>query len=249
MLIIAILVGAAVGAAFGRDFGFVAGAVLGVLVVRSIDQGRAIAVLRNALAQRDGAPVAVVPAARPAAPATAPVEAPDATSANAAMLPPATVHAPTSPAPPAPPTAPSRPRVDLLAPIKRWLFGGNTIVKAGVGILFIGLAFLAKFATEHAHFPIEVRLAAIGAVALALLVVGWRLRLARPAYAQVLQGGAVAVLYLTLFVAFRFYGVLAVGPVFALMVLVAALPLRWPCCRTHARWQLSAPSAALLRPC
>jgi len=39
----------------------------------------------------------------------------------------------------------------------------------------------------------------------------------------VLQGGAVAVLYLTLFVAFRFYGVLAVGPVFALMVVVAAL--------------------------
>ena len=38
-----------------------------------------------------------------------------------------------------------------------------------------------------------------------------------------LQGGAVAVLYLTLFVAFRFYGVLAVGPVFALMVVVAAL--------------------------
>ena len=227
MLIIAILVGAAVGAAFGRDFGFVAGAVLGWLVVRSIDQGRAIAALRNALAQRDGAPVAVVPAARPAAPATvsatAAVEAPDATSANAAMLPPATVHVPTSPAPPAPTTAPPRPRVDLLAPIKRWLFGGNTIVKAGVGILFIGLAFLAKFATEHAHFPIEVRLAAIGAVALALLVVGWRLRLARPAYAQVLQGGAVAVLYLLLFVAFRFYGVLAVGPVFALMAVVAAL--------------------------
>ncbi len=44
-----------------------------------------------------------------------------------------------------------------------------------------------------------------------------------PAYAQVLQGGAVAVLYLTLFVAFRFYGVLAVLPVFICMVAVAAL--------------------------
>jgi len=112
---------------------------------------------------------------------------------------------------------------DPLAAIQRWLFGGNTIVKAGVGILFVGLAFLAKFASEHVHVPIEVRLAGIAAVALALLALGWRLRHRRPAYAQVLQGGAVAVLYLTLFVAFRFYGVLSVLPVFALMVLVAAL--------------------------
>jgi uncharacterized membrane protein len=92
-----------------------------------------------------------------------------------------------------------------------------------VGILFIGLAFLAKFASEHVHVPVELRLAGIAAVALALLVVGWRLRVARAGYAQVLQGGAVAVLYLTLFVAFRFYGVLAALPVFVLMVGVAAL--------------------------
>jgi uncharacterized membrane protein len=113
--------------------------------------------------------------------------------------------------------------VDALAAIQRWLFGGNAIVKVGVGILFIGLAFLAKFAGEHVHVPIEMRLAGISAVALVLLVLGWRLRHQRPAYAHALQGGAVAVLYLTLFVAFHFYGVLSVLPVFALMVLVAAL--------------------------
>ncbi len=115
------------------------------------------------------------------------------------------------------------PRPSVFDPIKNWFFGGNTIVKAGVGILFIGLAFLAKFASEHVQVPIELRLAGIGAAAIVLLVIGWRLRSKRPAYAQVLQGGAVAVLYLTLFVAFRFYGVLAVTPVFALMVAVAAL--------------------------
>lgn len=114
------------------------------------------------------------------------------------------------------------PRGDPFAGIKAWLFGGNTIVKAGVGILFIGLAFLAKYATENVSVPVEFRLAGIAAAAVALLVVGWRLRLARPGYAQILQGAAVAVLYLTLFVAFRFYGVLAAGPVFGMMVLVAA---------------------------
>ena len=50
--------------------------------------------------------------------------------------------------------------------LRGWLFGGNTIVKAGVGILFVGLAFLAKYASEHVHVPVELRLAAIGGVAL-----------------------------------------------------------------------------------
>ncbi len=112
---------------------------------------------------------------------------------------------------------------DVLEPIRRWLFGGNTIVKAGVGILFVGLAFLAKYASEHAHLPIEYRLGAIGLAAVALLAFGWRLRVSRPDYAQVLQGGAVAVLYLTLFAAFRFYAVIDAMPAFVLMVAVAAL--------------------------
>ena len=47
--------------------------------------------------------------------------------------------------------------------------------------------------------PVELRLARIGVAAVVLLAFGWRLRLSRPGYAQVLQGGAVAVLYLTLF--------------------------------------------------
>src|SRR5258706_278380 len=123
--------------------------------------------------------------------------------------------------PPVMPRAPPRP--GALEPLRQWLFGGNTIVKAGVGILFIGLAFLAKYASEHVQLPVELRLAAIGLAAIVLLVIGWRLRLRRPGYGQVLQGGAVAVLYLTLFVAFRFYGVLAIGPGFALMVVGAAL--------------------------
>ncbi len=127
-----------------------------------------------------------------------------------------------------PPPRPSADAQDLgeaapVAALTRWLFGGNTIVKVGVGILFIGLAFLAKFASEHVRVPIEVRLSSIGGAALVLLAIGWRLRERRAGYAQVLQGGAVAVLYLTLFVAFRFYTVLAVGPVFGLMVAVAVL--------------------------
>lgn len=106
---------------------------------------------------------------------------------------------------------------------REWLLGGNTVVKVGIGILFIGLAFLAKYATEHVVLPIELRLTGIGTVAIVLLVIGWRLRERRAGYAQVLQGGAIAVLYLTLFWAFRSYGLLGAGVAFALMALVAAL--------------------------
>ena len=160
------------------------------------------------------APAQPLPSVQP--PVTMPVEPPFADMALPRPEP------ASRPAPPAP-TAPRRPPADVLAPIRNWLFGGNTIVKAGIGILFIGLAFLAKYAAEHAYVPVEVRLAGIGAAAVALLAFGWRLRLRRPDYAQVLQGGAVAVLYLTLFAAFRLYGVLGAMPAFVLMVAVAAL--------------------------
>ena len=126
-------------------------------------------------------------------------------------------------APPLQPVAASPSRPSPLETVRQWLVGGNTIVKAGVAILFVGLAFLAKYAAEHTEVPVEWRLAAIGVAAVVLLGFGWRLRLSRPGYAQVLQGGAVAVLYLTLFAAFRFYHLLEPGPAFAFMVAVAML--------------------------
>ncbi len=137
-----------------------------------------------------------------------------------ATLPVAPSPSPVVPAAPAMKIDPPR-AVDPFVAIQRWLFGGNTIVKLGVGILFIGLAFLARYTADQV--AVEVWLAAIAAVAVALLVLGWRLRVRVPGYAQVLQGGGVAVLYLTLFVAFRVYEVLAVLPVFVMMVAVAAL--------------------------
>ena len=239
LVVIAVIVGGWLGAAWGGGFGALVGAVLGWLLLRSQRQERLIAALQESLKQlqalratglaiapRSEAPAAAVPPAQvtPERPAFEITQPPAAQAlARPAAAAPAMRATATAASPPRPPRAPATPRPDPLAPIKAWLFGGNTIVKAGVGILFVGLAFLAKFASEHVQVPVELRLAGIAAVAVVLLVVGWRLRLRRAGYAQVLQGGAVAVLYLTLFVAFRFYGVLAVGPVFAMMVVVAAL--------------------------
>jgi uncharacterized membrane protein len=244
---IAIFVGGVLGGASEGGFGLFVGGLLGWLLVRVARQQRDIAALRALLSAPRAAEATMTEPAATAAPAPAvqpqPAEAPlaptDATSANvAAAMPrvaaidsaersgPDTVPMPQERAPQAPPLRPVATTPSLPAPLetlRQWLVGGNTIVKAGVAILFVGLAFLAKYAAEHTEVPVEWRLAAIGVAAVVLLGFGWRLRLSRPGYAQVLQGGAVAVLYLTLFAAFRFYRLLDPGPAFVLMVAVAML--------------------------
>jgi uncharacterized membrane protein len=130
----------------------------------------------------------------------------------------ATARAPAAPRPLSPPgPAPSRPA--WLA----WIVGGNTLARVGVLLLFIGVAFLVKYATDHVHVPIEVRLAGVALGGIALLVLGWWLRLRRREYAMMLQGAGVGVLYLTVFGALRLYGLLSPAAAFALLVLIAAL--------------------------
>lgn len=106
-----------------------------------------------------------------------------------------------------------------------WLLGGNTIVRMGVLVLFVGLAFLAKYAIDNAMLPPELRLAAIGIAGIALFVFGWKLHARQPertAYALTLQGAGVAVLYLTVFAAFRLYQFLPAGAAFVVLGLVCA---------------------------
>jgi uncharacterized membrane protein len=105
--------------------------------------------------------------------------------------------------------------------ISRWLFGGNTLVRVGIIVLFIGVAFLLKYAAERELLPIELRLAAVALGGIALLVVGWRLRQKRTGYALVLQGGGIGVLYLTVFAALRLYKMLPAELAFALLAGIA----------------------------
>lgn len=112
-----------------------------------------------------------------------------------------------------------------VAAARNWLFGGNTIVRMGVVVLFVGLAFLAKYAIDQAILPPELRLASIGLAGIALFVFGFRLRTKKPdrlAYALTLQGAGVAVLYLTVFAAFRLYQFLPASAAFVVLGLVCA---------------------------
>ncbi|MFG0723291.1 DUF2339 domain-containing protein [Pseudomonas sp. GLN_6] len=126
---------------------------------------------------------------------------------------------------PAMPKKPPEPRQP--SPIERaidlaqsWLLGGNTVLRVGVVLLFLGLAFLLRYATEGVVVPVEFRYAGVAASAVALLGLGWWLRLRNPNYALILQGTGIAVLYLTVFAAMRLHPLLDPGMALGLLVLV-----------------------------
>jgi uncharacterized membrane protein len=101
-----------------------------------------------------------------------------------------------------------------------WLLGGNTVARIGILVLFLGLAFLLRYASERVTLPIEFRYAGVALASLCLLVVGWRLRERRRTYGLLLQGGAVAVLYLTIFAAMHFHPLLPPAMGFVLLIVV-----------------------------
>jgi uncharacterized membrane protein len=163
-----------------------------------------------------------VPAAFPEQPAVEVAEAVaaldvDETTHPAARRSDSTLTQPVEPFPPAP--LPPLPPNAVWA----WIVGGNTLARIGVVLLFIGVGFLMKYAVEHVHVPMSVRLAGIALGGVALLVVGWRLRVARRAYSMVLQGGGVGVLYLTVFGALRLHELVSPTAAFGLLVAISAL--------------------------
>ncbi len=123
---------------------------------------------------------------------------------------------------PAEPSGPS-PIEELAAKARDWFLGGNTIVRVGLVILFVGLVFLARLVAQAGLFPIEARLATVGLAGAALLGVGFWKRLTRPDFGLHLQGGGVAVMYLTVFASARIYEVMPPGAAFGFMIVIAAL--------------------------
>src|SRR5688572_4226284 len=231
-----VLWGAICGAVLGLlwrghdwEFHLVVGAIFGALAGLGLRRAVRTEIQAALAAQRAGAPpVAAVAPAREQRPATEDFQNTIPQPLPAAPIPTATpAPAPARPRPASSP-APRQPGfASALADRARaWLFGGNTVVRMGVLVLFVGLAFLAKYAIDQALLPPELRLAAIGVAGIGLFAAGFRLRRNGPdklAYALTLQGAGVAVLYLTVFAAFRLYQFLPAGAAFAALGLVCAL--------------------------
>jgi uncharacterized membrane protein len=105
---------------------------------------------------------------------------------------------------------------------KKWFFGGNIILRVGMIILFIGLAFLARQAAINGYFPPELRLAIVGLVGIGAVAFGYIKRQVRPTFALPLQGFGVATLYLTVFAAFKLFSLVPQLMAFGLMVVICA---------------------------
>jgi len=169
-------------------------------------------------------PADAFPPSAATAPASEPVDEPEAPARPRPE--PATAPEPVAArlAAPAPPPVPLR---DRLPPfLSRWIFGGNTIVKVGVLILFLGLAFLLRYAAERVTVPVELRYAGVGLIGVVLLVLGWRLRARTDAaggtgYGLILQGAGIGVFYLTVLAAIKLHALLPAEAAFAVMAAVA----------------------------
>lgn len=227
-----IVAGALIG--WGASGFETAGLVLGGLV--GIPMGRWLLTLVRAEAARIAA--AQMAGLEPFTPRPEPVIELAEPRLEPEPLPPVPVETPSEPVPaaePAPLAQPAAPAMtyepsefasaadDFIAKARDWLLGGNTIVRVGLAILFIGLAFLARLVAHAGLFPIEARLATVGAAGAALLGFGFIKRFERPDFALHLQGGGVAVLYLTVFAAARIFTVMPPGAAFVFMILFAAL--------------------------
>ena len=100
---------------------------------------------------------------------------------------------------------------------------GNLLVRIGGIILFFGLAFLAKYAAEYSTISMQTRLIFIALTAIALIVLGWKLRNKDGIYGQVLQGLGIAIFYLVIYVASKFYALLSFDIAFILMLMTVVL--------------------------
>lgn len=108
-----------------------------------------------------------------------------------------TIELQETPAAPAPSYDPFTDKVQDVRqpnPILQWFLKGNPILKVGAVILFLGLSFLLRFASEHISFSIEARYASVAITGVLCSLVGWRLRNTRREYGLTLQGLGIGVL-------------------------------------------------------
>jgi uncharacterized membrane protein len=217
---------------FGAAVGFLI-ADLGVLRVRLDDLFKELDRLKKEFGRRQNVPAAPPPP-REATPDSAAIDSPEFRPAHQPQpdRPWKDIESPAPepnprPSVPFPPTSgathSNAKESALIAAVRDFFTGGNTLVRVGVIVLFFGVAFLLRYMAEHSHISIEVRLTGVALASIALIVFGWRLRKTRGGYALALQGGGVGILYLIIFAALRLYSILPATIAFPLLALIATL--------------------------
>lgn len=237
------LLGAALGAAASESaFGLIAGALLGWLLGETRRQASELRQINARLSQLDGRSTLSVAAERlgQATQLQSPAAVPEPAAAELDWTLPDEVLDNTLPQPaskPAPAPADAwRPRpiattaaatpdwsARLLQVISRFFTEGNPAVKIGLLLLFFGVAFLLRYASEHVSVSLAVRLSAIAAGGAALLGLGLWFVPRKRLYGLLLQGGGLGILYMSTFAALRLYHLIPASVAFTLLALLAAL--------------------------
>ena len=113
----------------------------------------------------------------------------------------------------------------LIDQIQRWIFQGNPVLKAAIGILVVGIILLLRFATEHWQISLTMKLGLIALASMAVTGLGYWLIEKNRSFALALEGLGLSALFLTLF--FAYYNLVIHGLLMAsvLFVLIMAMTL------------------------
>jgi uncharacterized membrane protein len=102
--------------------------------------------------------------------------------------------------------------------------GSRWLLYVGVGAIVVAAAYFVKLAFDSQWITESMRVAIGGAAGLALAWLGRRfVRAGYPLYGQMLAGGGIAILYLSVYAAFNFYALVERGVAFSLMAAVTGL--------------------------
>jgi len=109
----------------------------------------------------------------------------------------------------------------IVAKIRGFFLGGNTVVRVGLVVLLVGVVLLMKWAADNSLFPPALRLAGAAALGVGLVIFGFKNRTDRPGFSHTLQGGGLATLYMVVFFGLRVYELIPAVPAFGLLLVIA----------------------------
>ncbi|MBU0631865.1 DUF2339 domain-containing protein [bacterium] len=108
---------------------------------------------------------------------------------------------------------------EMVNKIKVYFTTGNPLVKVGGIILFFGLSFLIKFALTNDMISVEFGLLSVIIFAIALIGIGFKYRNRQGAFGLILQGIGIAVFYLAIFSAAKFFTLFPFSIALGIMIL------------------------------
>jgi len=165
-----------------------------------------------------------VPRADTEPPAADPAVAEPAAAEPAIIIDPAIITEPVPASVPAAPDVPvpAEPRPGASQGLEQ-LIGSRWLLYVGLAGLVLGMSYFVKFAFDNGW--VSERLRVVAALTTGLTLIGAGIRFSSRGlglFGQALSGAGVVVLYVAIYAALHFYGLVTEGPAFMLMVLITA---------------------------